>query len=115
MSDDNKAKKEGRFINVLSFSLMLDRSMSLSPTIEVSRLDPEQFVEYMDSLMPDFDYTHDIANLIGYCSELVEHVVAAVEEYCGPPTFQQDISEPTEKQDMSIEEVYKAIKSKKLN
>ncbi len=115
MSDDNKTKKEGRFINVLSFSLMLDRDMSLSPAIEVSRLDPEQFVEYMDSLMPDFDYTHDIANLIRYCSELVEHVVAAAEEYCGPPTFQQDIPEPIEKQDRDIKEIYNAIKSKKLN
>ena len=49
MSENGKkAKKEGRYTPVLTFSLMLDANSSLNPAIEVSRVDPDDFIEYMD-------------------------------------------------------------------
>ena len=115
MSDMQDTKKEGRFINVLSFSLMLDKDLSLSPAIEVSKLDTEEFVEFMDEALPEFDYTHDIANLIGYATELVEAIVQSVETYCGMPTSEQVIEEPLNKKKGTVEEVYEAIKKTRLN
>ena len=65
-------KKEGRYIPVLTFSLLLDSRNSMSPAVEVSKLDTKEFIEHMDHYMPDFDYTHDIANLIQYCNNLID-------------------------------------------
>ena len=115
MSDKDDTKKEGRFINVLSFSLLLDKDASLSPTLEVSKLDAEDFVEFMDDALPDFGYTHDLANLIRYGTDLVEDIESKIEEYCGMPTSEKHITEPIKKTEGTVEEVYKAIKNTKLN
>ena len=115
MSDNDDTKKEGRFINVLSFSLMLDKDASLSPTLEVSKLDAEDFIEFMDDALPDFSYTHDLANLIRYGSGLVDDIEPKMEEYWGVAAYEKEITEPAKKTEGTVEEVYKAIKSTKLN
>ena len=41
-----KAKKEGRYTPVLTFSLMLDANNSLNPAIEVSKVDADDFIQW---------------------------------------------------------------------
>jgi hypothetical protein len=115
MSDETKTKKEGRYVPVLTFSLLLDAKNSMNPTVEVSKLDPKEFTDYMNQYMPDFDFTHDIANLISYCNKLIEHTMFEVEEYCGSATDIKFPSEPVEKGKPNIAKIYETIKKKKLN
>ena len=115
MSDEVKTKKEGRYIPVLTFSLLLDAKNSMNPAVEVSKLDPKEFTEYMDHYMPDFDFTHDIANLINYCNALVEHMMSEIEEYCGSVTDIKFPDKPLPQETPSISTIHETIKKKKLN
>tara|TARA_R100000458_G_scaffold59690_1_gene71184 strand:+ start:1233 stop:1583 length:351 start_codon:yes stop_codon:yes gene_type:complete len=116
MSDSTKkAKKEGRYTPVLTFSLMLDANNSLNPAIEISKVDADDFIEYMDEYMPDFDYTHDIANLMKYCTALIESMMSQMEEYCGSVTDIQYPAEPIRQEVPDLPTLHQRIKSKKLN
>ena len=116
MSDKrNGTKKEGRYTPVLTFSLMLDANNSLNPAIEVSKVDADDFIQYMDEYMPDFDYTHDIANLMKYCNNLIETMMSEMEEYCGSVTDIQYPSKAVEQEVPDIPTLHEKIKAKKLN
>ena len=107
MFDEDK-KKENRYTPVLTFSLMLDAKNALNPAVEVSKIDPKDFITHMDEYMPDFDYTQDIAGLI-------EFVLKETEEYCGTIT---DVSYPSERVSSEIPDIptlHQTIKKKKLN
>ena len=116
MSDDEKkAKKEARYIPVLKFSLLLDCQNSMSPAVEVSKIDAKEFIEHMDHYMPDFNYTHDIANLLHYCNELIENTIMEVEEYCGSITDIRFPKTPMKNSVADVSTIYETIKKKKLN
>ena len=116
MSDKkNGTKKEGRYTPVLTFSLMLDANSSLNTAIEVSKVDPDDFIEYMDEYMPDFDYTHDIANLMKYCNALIETMMSQMEEYCGSVTDIQYPSKAVQQEVPDLPTLHAKIKAKKLN
>jgi hypothetical protein len=111
----SETKKEGRYIPVLTFSLLLDSRNSMNPAVEVSKLDTKEFIEHMDHYMPDFDYTHDIASLIQYCNNLVDDIMNQMEEYCGSITDITFPDEPVNQEIPSITSIHKKIKKKKLN
>ena len=112
---DEAKKKENRYTPVLTFSLMLDAKNALNPAVEVSKIDPKDFITHMDEYMPDFDYTQDIAGLITHVGNLIDFVLKETEEYCGTIT---DVSYPSERVSNRIPDIptlHQTIKKKKLN
>ena len=94
---------------------MLDAKNALNPAVEVSKIDPKDFITHMDEYMPDFDYTQDIAGLITHVGNLIDFVLKETEEYCGTIT---DVSYPSERVSSEIPDIptlHQTIKKKKLN